>query len=188
MAGGVILNYIGVAVLSGIGFFLTPYIIKTVGATSYGVLALSIAMLNYASLLDFGIGISVMKLIADRVHETDQGGTRTIVSTILVLYTVVGVLAAGVALLIYPAISGSFHVPSQYEGVQRGHGRPSRLWPAVKNRGRFRALLVDRHDHHPQDRGRHRVVGHLRSCVRGLAVHSQGRGCPTALRDLVRAS
>jgi hypothetical protein len=66
MASGVLLNYLGVIVVSGVGFFLTPYLIRHLGATNYGVMALSTSMIGYASLLDFGIGISVMKLIADR--------------------------------------------------------------------------------------------------------------------------
>jgi O-antigen/teichoic acid export membrane protein len=111
LVSGVALNYLGVAIVSGIGFFLTPYMIRTLGATSYGVMALSISMLGYASLLDFGIGLSVMKLIADRVNDRDRTETRKIVSTVLVFYSVVGLVVFGAALALFGPISGSFHVP-----------------------------------------------------------------------------
>jgi O-antigen/teichoic acid export membrane protein len=111
LVGGVALNYIGMAIASAIGFFLTPYMIHRLGSTSFGVLMLSTAMLNYATLLDFGIGLSVMKLVADRAHEADRTGIQRLVSTVLVLYGAVGVVIVIVALALYGPISGQFHVP-----------------------------------------------------------------------------
>lgn len=112
LVGGVALNYIGMAIASAIGFFLTPYMIHKLGSVNFGVLMLSTAMLNYATLLDFGIGLSVMKLVADRAHEADRTGIQRLVSTVLLLYGAVGVIIVIVALALYGPISGQFHVPA----------------------------------------------------------------------------
>jgi O-antigen/teichoic acid export membrane protein len=119
LVGGVALNYIGMAIASAIGFFLTPYMIHRLGGTSFGVLMLSTAMLNYATLLDFGIGLSVMKLVADRAHEADRTGIQRLVSTVLVLYGAVGVVIVIVALALYGPISGQFHVPAGQQDAFR---------------------------------------------------------------------
>jgi O-antigen/teichoic acid export membrane protein len=119
LVSGVALNYIGMAIASAIGFFLTPYMIHKLGSTSFGVLMLSTAMLNYATLLDFGIGLSVMKLVADRVHEVDRTGIQRLVSTVLVLYGAVGVIIVAVALALYGPISGQFHVPAGQQDAFR---------------------------------------------------------------------
>jgi O-antigen/teichoic acid export membrane protein len=112
LVGGVALNYLGMAIASGIGFFLTPYMIHRLGSTSFGVLMLSTAMLSYATLLDFGIGLSVMKLVADRAHEDDKSGIQRLVSTVLVLYALVGAVIVVAGLALYGPISGQFHVPA----------------------------------------------------------------------------
>ena len=45
--------------------FLTPYIINSIGVERYGIWAIAVAITGYFGLLDFGLGESFVKYIAE---------------------------------------------------------------------------------------------------------------------------
>jgi len=110
VVGNVLYNYGGLLVSTAIGFGLTPVLIHHLGHVSFGVYALISSMTGYASLLDFGIGVSVMKLVADHVDDEDRSVLTEIVSSGLALYSALGgavLLAAG---SLYPFLGTVFRV------------------------------------------------------------------------------
>lgn len=113
------INYLGVALLAATGFFLTPYMLHVLGRSQFGILLLATSIFAYTSLLDFGLGMSVMKLIADRADDGDPSHARTIISTVLPVYIAIGVAIVVVAIAASPVVAGAFHV----ERAERQHFR-----------------------------------------------------------------
>jgi O-antigen/teichoic acid export membrane protein len=108
----VAVNYLGVGVLAGTGFFLTPFMLHMLGRGQFGLLMLATAIFAYGSLLDFGLGISVMKMVADHAHDADRDHVRRLLSTVLLLYVGIGMAIIAVGLLIAPVLRGAFHLAS----------------------------------------------------------------------------
>jgi O-antigen/teichoic acid export membrane protein len=67
-------------------------------------------VVNYSSLLDFGIGLTVMRMVAERAHLSDKDELRTIASTALVIYAGIGVFMAAAGLVAAPSLGHAFHL------------------------------------------------------------------------------
>jgi len=110
VVANVLYNYGGLLVSTAIGFGLTPVLIRHLGHQTFGVYVLISSMIGYTSLLDLGIGVSVMKLVADHVDDEDRSELAVLVSSGVALYMGLGaaVLLAGAAL--YPFLGSAFGV------------------------------------------------------------------------------
>jgi len=87
---------LGVHIASGI--FLMPFTIRHLGTSEYGLWMLVASMTYYFQLLDLGYGNGLVRQIADADARGDVGEINRILSTFVVVYSAIGVIAlAGVA-------------------------------------------------------------------------------------------
>lgn len=91
-------------------FLLAPVMIDRLGLDAFGVWAVTGAFATYAGLLDLGIGRSLSRFIAVFDAQGDEGRIRECVGLGLLVVTVVGVLAAGVAVAVAAPLSDSLGV------------------------------------------------------------------------------
>ena len=77
---------------------LTPYIVRRLGNEGYGVWALTFALTGYAGLLDFGIGSSFVKFIAEFQAKDDRDDINRVINTGLCFYCVLAVLVCALSL------------------------------------------------------------------------------------------
>lgn len=62
-------NFIALAVTFGISFFLSPYIVKTVGVEAYGFVGLANNFISYASLITIALNSLAGRFITIAIHE-----------------------------------------------------------------------------------------------------------------------
>jgi O-antigen/teichoic acid export membrane protein len=109
----VFFNYVGAISASLIGFVATPIILHHLGKPVFGAWALIAAVIGYSSLLDLGVGLTVMRMVAERAHLSDRSELRSIVGTALVIYSIAGLVVALIAIGLTPALGSIFHVPGR---------------------------------------------------------------------------
>lgn len=109
------LNYASFIFVSLTGFILTPVILGHVGDTRMGILALTTAIGAYASVLDFGLGMSTMKAISERAHDPDPRGVSRLVSSVFGLYTLIAVAIFAVCMCALPFAPALFHIEPALE-------------------------------------------------------------------------
>jgi len=95
----VIFNFAGQFFLLLISFLTTPIIIGFLGNDLFGILAIVTAVLGYFSLLDLGMGLSVIKYISEYSAKDDKRGIEKIVGSALTVYTIIG-LVGGILIFI----------------------------------------------------------------------------------------
>jgi len=98
---GATTNWLAFATTLLVGFFLTPYLVRTLGDGPYGVWAFVESVLAYFTLFDLGIAACVVRFVA-RFHATgDRDDLNRLVSTALALFLGLGamVFALGAGLL-----------------------------------------------------------------------------------------
>ena len=83
-----------------------PLLIRAFGPQDFGLFLLASAVGAYASLVDFGVGTSLVKNVADRVAAGDRDGIGAYVSTSLVFYIFAGLLVA-VVVAAFAVFAGS---------------------------------------------------------------------------------
>jgi len=77
-----------------------PLLIRSFGLTAYGLFLLVTSAAQYAQLLDFGVGTSLVKMISQHLAEDDRREIGPLVSAALVFYIIVGIAAAALMVLL----------------------------------------------------------------------------------------
>lgn len=86
-------NVLGNFTLISIGFVLIPYIIKHVGAETYGnVWVVAIIIISSSQLIDFGLGSACIKYISEFVTRNDTSNVNRVISTTFFFYLIFWIL------------------------------------------------------------------------------------------------
>jgi O-antigen/teichoic acid export membrane protein len=83
-----------------VAFFLSPFIIHSLGDTAYGFWTLLMSMTGYLGLIDMGVRVSTGRYLNYYLGINDEEAANTVINTSLVAYTVAGVLIVIAALLL----------------------------------------------------------------------------------------
>lgn len=82
---GAIYNYLNLLLIAATGIFLTPYMVRCMGASQYGLYALVGALIPYLSLLDLGMSKTITRYVAHyRTHNDEQSEARFLTSTTII--------------------------------------------------------------------------------------------------------
>lgn len=85
-------NLLAFAVNIGINFFLTPYIIKTVGAESFGFVGLATNFVNYASLLTIALNSMAGRFITINIYQNDFNNANKYYNSVLLANTFIAII------------------------------------------------------------------------------------------------
>jgi O-antigen/teichoic acid export membrane protein len=102
-----------------INFFLTPFIVRSLGDAAYGTWVLLVSLTGYMGLLDLGVRGAVTRYVARFHAREDHENAGRITSTALLIFGAIGVVAILVSLAIAVFILPHFHIPAAYQGKAR---------------------------------------------------------------------
>lgn len=98
------LNLAGLGIPLVAGVALMPIIVRSLGETRFGLLGLTLALLEYSGLFNFGLGLATTKHVAERLARGDGEVSRLVVGSVLsqVMFGCVGgaLFALGAPLLV----------------------------------------------------------------------------------------
>lgn len=106
-------NFAGAFVPMAAGFFLLPFVVRHIGAASFGIWMLASSVIGYMGLISLGLGPTVTKKSAEYLALRDNDRLNRMLSTVFVLYLVLGVVLGIAIFALAPMISGLFHVDAQ---------------------------------------------------------------------------
>ena len=93
-------NWVGRACAIVITFFLTPFVVHTLGDESYGIWAILMSFTSYYALADMGVRAAAVKYISQYVGKDDRESTSKIVITTLFVYLAISTCLSLVVVLI----------------------------------------------------------------------------------------
>ncbi len=96
LASNALANYAGQITTVGVGFVLTPFLLRDLGPSLYGVWVLVVSIQGLGGLLDFGIGSSVVKFVAEHEARDESDERNRVVSTTFFLHAGIGIVAFAV--------------------------------------------------------------------------------------------
>ena len=91
-------------------FFISPYVVKSLGNTTYGLWVLLGSLVGYLGLLDFGVRGAVTRYVA-RFHadQNDEQASR-LTSTAMRIFSLMGLAAVVVTILLATTIIHRFNI------------------------------------------------------------------------------
>ncbi len=95
-----------------VSLVLTPYILHRIGMERFGIWALVVSLTGYFSLLDFGVGASFVKYIAEFNARNEHEKVNQLVNSGWILYSILGILIMAAALFLVRPLFVFFKVPS----------------------------------------------------------------------------
>lgn len=104
---GILISYVTMAVNIVVGLAYSPFMLKTVGDSQYGVYALSNSLISFIALLDLGLGQTLVRYISKARALGDTQQEAELNGLFLKLYSAIAALAVivGTAVtLLYPLV------------------------------------------------------------------------------------
>lgn len=88
-----------------VSLIFLPLLVRAFGLATYGVFMLSVTVAGYTYLLDLGIGVQVVRMVAERLTGQDGEGVPGVVASAAVLFAMAGVVAAA-AMIVVGVVAG----------------------------------------------------------------------------------
>jgi O-antigen/teichoic acid export membrane protein len=101
-------NWVGFATNVAVMFLLTPFVLRSLGETRYGVWALTVSIVGYYGLLDFGLRIGITQYLTRYRAREQYEAMNATMSSAVAMFTAIGFLVVLLSLLIAYLAPGVF--------------------------------------------------------------------------------
>lgn len=98
---GAILNYLIIGLNTIVGLAYTPYMLRCLGQTEYGLYSLVASIIAYLTILDFGFGNAIVRYTAKYRAEEKHEEQWRMFGMFLIVFTIIGVIALSIGLILY---------------------------------------------------------------------------------------
>ena len=115
----VLSNWATYLVSGGVSFFLSPYIVRHLGNSAYGVWVLLVSLTGYLGFLDLGIRGAVTRYIAKFHAQADHDGASRTVSSACGMFLTLGLLAVLASIFVSVFAVPHFQIPPDYARAAR---------------------------------------------------------------------
>jgi O-antigen/teichoic acid export membrane protein len=112
-----ILNWMAFATSITVAFFLSPFIVHSLGNVAYGVWTLVISMVSYMGLLDLGLRGAVTRFVSRYHAQGDHAEASANVSAALWLRLWIGLVILGVTLILPTLARRAFPIPAELQSA-----------------------------------------------------------------------
>lgn len=97
---GALLSYANLLISNIVGILYTPIMLRLMGPSEYGLYSLVATVVGYLTVLDMGLGNAIVRYIAKYRALNDKEGEYSLNGMFLCLYTLIGILAAGIGIFL----------------------------------------------------------------------------------------
>lgn len=107
-------SWLGLAVTMLVGLFLTPFVLKSLGDTRFGLWVLMTTFTGYYGLLDFGFRNAILRYVARFVAQGETEELGKVASTTFFTYSVLGITVLAVSCIAAWNLNSIFKIEPQY--------------------------------------------------------------------------
>lgn len=101
LKAGVVLNYVVIFLNTVVGLLYTPYMLRMMGQSEYGLYSLVASVIAYLTVLDLGFGNAIVRYTAKFRAEKKTEEQYKMFGMFFLLYLVIGIIAFGIGLGLY---------------------------------------------------------------------------------------
>ena len=112
-------NWLGFFVAAVVSFFLSPFVVRHLGDTGYGIWVLTMSMTSYLGLLDLGVRSAVTRYVAKFHAEKSPQDSIRVFSSAMAIFLAGGAIAVIVAVVLSVSVVQHLHMPATYVQATR---------------------------------------------------------------------
>lgn len=101
LKAGVVLNYVVIFLNTIVGLLYTPYMLRMMGQSEYGLYSLVASVIAYLTVLDLGFGNAIVRYTAKFRAEKKTEEQYEMFGMFFLLYLIIGIIAFGIGLGLY---------------------------------------------------------------------------------------
>lgn len=101
LKAGVVLNYVVIFLNTVVGLLYTPYMLRMMGQSEYGLYSLVASVIAYLTVLDLGFGNAIVRYTAKFRAEKKTEEQYEMFGMFFLLYLVIGIIVFGIGLGLY---------------------------------------------------------------------------------------
>ena len=119
LKAGAALNYVVIILNMLVGLLYTPYMLRMMGQSEYGLYSLVASVISYLTVLDLGMGNAIIRYTAKFRAEGKTTEQYEMFGMFLVLYIVIGIIAFGAGLGLYFNVDDLFGATMTVEELDK---------------------------------------------------------------------
>jgi O-antigen/teichoic acid export membrane protein len=105
---GIVLSYVSIIITNVTNLILTPFIIRNLGQSEYGLYMLIGAFVGYIAVLDFGLGNTTIRFVAKCHAVNDKKGEENFLFLTFIIYLIISFIILILGVLIYINLDNIF--------------------------------------------------------------------------------
>lgn len=112
---GAALSYVTIILTNGIGLLLTPFIIRHLGDSEYGLYTLIGSLIGTISVLDFGLNNTIVRFVAKFRAKQDRAAEDNFLATVMIIYGIISALIVLIGIVMYYNLDPDKLTPTELE-------------------------------------------------------------------------
>lgn len=108
LKAGVFLNYVGIIIHTVVGLLYTPYMLRMLGQSEYGLYSLVASVIAYLTVLDLGLGNAIVRYTSKYRAENNQKAQYNLFGMFILLYIAISVIVVVVGIGLYLNVDRMF--------------------------------------------------------------------------------
>lgn len=109
LKNGVYLSYISLFITNITSLILTPFIVRNLGQSEYGLYMLIGAIVGYIAVLDFGLGNTTVRFVAKYRAENNKRGEENFLASTFIIYSIISLIVLILGYFIYINLENIFN-------------------------------------------------------------------------------
>ena len=98
---GAILSYVVIALNMVVGLAYTPFLIRSLGQSEYGLYSIVYTVISYLTVMDMGFGNSIIIYTARYINQGDKEKQDKLHGMFFLIYCVIGVIATLIGVILF---------------------------------------------------------------------------------------
>ena len=107
----IVMNWVSMAVGMVVPFFLMPFVVRHLGAVTYGVWILAVSTVSYLNLLDLGLRSAIIRYVSKGQTEGKVDEARSAIGAALWFRLLIAAGVAGLSIALAFAFPHFFKIP-----------------------------------------------------------------------------
>lgn len=98
---GVVLSYIVIILNMLVGITYTPFLIRMLGQSEYGLYSIVYSVISYLTVMDMGFGNAIVIYTARYINQGDKEKQDKLHGMFMVIYCIIGIIASILGIILY---------------------------------------------------------------------------------------